>query len=244
MTPGRWFYLDVVSRRPVEVRLDRSIPAGHKSAVQRVLDRIRFPVIGLMHCLAPGWLPSRKILPFYLNRRGLVGEGAEIGVLRGVFSEHLLRYWRGRCLHCIDPWTYLGTLKYDEPKDAAGVPEREFHETCYRETIWRLKPFGGRAHILRATSREAAASFADGSLDFAFIDARHDYEAVKEDISLWYPKIRDGGILCGHDWSLDYGPPHYGVKKAVMEYVKACGCELLVSADQESWFTPVCRRDS
>lgn len=189
-------------------------------------------------------MPTRKVLPFYLNRRGLLGEGAEVGVHRGAFSEHLLRYWRGRRLHCIDPWAYLGTLEYNEPKDAAGVREREFHEACYREAVARLKPFGPRANILRATSREAAAAFPDRSLDFVFLDARHDYEAVKEDINLWHPKIRDGGVLCGHDWSLDYGPPHFGVKKAVLEYVNARAGEVFVSADQESWFMPVGRKDA
>ena len=33
-----------------------------------------------------------------------------------------------------------------------------------------------------------------------FIDARHSYDAVLEDLNAWWPKIRPGGILAGHDY--------------------------------------------
>jgi predicted O-methyltransferase YrrM len=52
-----------------------------------------------------------------------------------------------------------------------------------------------------------------GEFDFVFIDADHSYEAVKRDITLWRPKVKPGGWLCGHD--LD--KPHWGVRRAVEE---------------------------
>ena len=206
--------------------------------MQDCLDRLRYPLIGFFHRLYPRRIGTRKLLPFYLNHHHLLGEGAEIGVQRGAFSEHILRYWKGRCLHCVDPWGYLGPVDYSEPNEAASVRDREFHQACHDETVARLKPFGLRAKLHRTTSTEAAGKFADGSLDFAFIDARHDYESVKADIAAWHPKIRKNGLLSGHDWSLDYGPPYYGVKKAVTEFESRAGLKLLVSADLESWFIP------
>ncbi len=48
-------------------------------------------------------------------------------------------------------------------------------------------------------SRNAARIFKDGSCDLVFIDGDHSYEAAKRDIEMWLPKVKPGGILCGHD---------------------------------------------
>ena len=53
---------------------------------------------------------------------------------------------------------------------------------------------------IRATSLEAVSRFADGSLDWVFIDAFHEYDAVTADIVAWYPKIKPGGLISGHDY--------------------------------------------
>ena len=66
--------------------------------------------------------------------------------------------------------------------------------------------------ILRKTSLKAASRVPD-ELDLVFIDGAHSYENVKQDIALWLPKVRKGGILSGHDYSLE----HPGVLKAVDE---------------------------
>lgn len=64
---------------------------------------------------------------------------------------------------------------------------------------------------LQMTSVEASKRFADKSVDFVFLDGDHRYPFVKEDISVWLPKIRPGGCIAGHDY--DWRE----VKKAVDE---------------------------
>lgn len=64
------------------------------------------------------------------------------------------------------------------------------------------------------TSQEAAHEFNDQSLDMIFIDGDHSYEAVKQDIELWLPKLKTGGIIAFHD-SFGFGFP--GTRKAVHE---------------------------
>jgi len=44
-----------------------------------------------------------------------------------------------------------------------------------------------------------------------YIDAAHDYENVKKDILVWLPKVKQGGIIAGHDVIIG------GVKQAVVE---------------------------
>jgi Methyltransferase domain len=56
-------------------------------------------------------------------------------------------------------------------------------------------------HPLKMPSKAAAALFADGTLDFVFIDADHSVESVQADIAWWRPKIKSGGTLAGHDWN-------------------------------------------
>ena len=79
-----------------------------------------------------------------------------------------------------------------------------------------MKPVENYYKPIRSPSVEAASRFEDNTLDFVFIDASHEYEDVKNDINAWLPKVKNGGILAGHDYYLgdDYFP---GVKKAVDE---------------------------
>ena len=53
-------------------------------------------------------------------------------------------------------------------------------------------------------SETAASICRDGILDFVFIDADHQYESIKQDIELWLPKVKKGGILAGHDAEFYY----------------------------------------
>lgn len=163
---------------------------------------------------------TRDQLPELLNRRGLLGDGVEIGVKRGAYSGFLLDHWQGRRLISVDPWLEAPA---DEYVDRANVPQ-ERQERYFRETTERLARFGGRSEIWRTTSVEAAARVEDGSLDFVYVDARHDRESVLEDLEAWYPKLRPGGIFAGHDY-VDGSFPNgeFGVRGAVDEFFGRLG---------------------
>ena len=49
-------------------------------------------------------------------------------------------------------------------------------------------------------SIEAAKKLRKESLDFVYIDARHDYCAMMEDLEAYWPLVTPGGILAGHDY--------------------------------------------
>jgi len=187
-------------------------------------------------------LSTRDELPAVLNERALLGVAVEVGVQEGRFSAHFLSRWRGQRLTSIDPWR-----QQDETyEDVANVPQH-VHDLFHRRATARLAPFGGRSCIWRMTSEEAAANIAAGSLDFAYLDARHDYESVTLDLQSWFGKIRPGGILAGHDY-LDGRLPQgvFGVKTAVDEF---CGArELRVDTTQDdfpfvSWIVEIPSQD-
>ncbi len=68
---------------------------------------------------------------------------------------------------------------------------------------------------------KAAATFPREHFDFVYIDADHSYEAVKADIEAWWPKVRMGGVLAGHDYTKPHqvNQAHFGVIQAVDEFI-------------------------
>lgn len=74
-----------------------------------------------------------------------------------------------------------------------------------------MEPLEGHYKVAVGKSVDMARQFKNGSLDFVFIDAEHDYESVRDDISAWLPRVRPGGIIAGHD----YDPYFKGLIDAV-----------------------------
>lgn len=67
------------------------------------------------------------------------------------------------------------------------------------------------------TSLKAASLFLPEALDFCFIDADHSYESVMADLRAWWPKVKPGGTLAGHDYR-GSAPWLVGVTPAVHEF--------------------------
>lgn len=181
-------------------------------------------------------LASRHELPVLLERRGLRGLGFELGVRVGEFSGFLLDQWSGRLLVSVDPWSEAPAESY---VDVANVAQAR-HDELYAETRERLAPFGERSAIWRTTSTEAAERVLPASADFVYIDARHDYPSVLDDLGQWYDKVRPGGVLAGHDYVDGTFPEGvFGVKSAVDEFFGARGVRVsrtLLDAPWYSWF--------
>jgi len=91
-------------------------------------------------------------------------------------------------------------------------------DTIYDTFLENIKPvkqiLNDKIKIIRSYSVEASKQFEDQSLDFIFIDACHEYDCVIADLNAWFPKLKSGGWIAGHD----YYAGHYGVEKAVNEF--------------------------
>jgi hypothetical protein len=162
---------------------------------------------------------DRAEFPLLLNEWGLLERGVEVGVCRGEFSHNLLSYWPG-FLHLVDPWQK--TQGYEEDYD---------HTANYLATLDKLKEHEGRFMVHRKTSLEASHGFDQEALDFAYLDANHAYKAVLNDLEMWWPKVKVGGILAGDDYGIieeqwvdfGHGRVKFGVKKAVDEFAHDVG---------------------
>jgi predicted O-methyltransferase YrrM len=151
---------------------------------------------------------SRNQLPTLFQAYNRNGLGAEVGVEEGFFSSKIISTWKGH-LFCIDTWPDLGT-----------------YERCTK----RLQ--SARVSLIKAESLVAAEQFVDASFDWVYIDAAHDYLSIRADLAAWWPKIRAGGILSGHDYlNGDHAGIDFGVQTAVDEFVSQKGLSLHVTTD-------------
>ena len=92
-----------------------------------------------------------------------------------------------------------------------------------------------------AWSADAAKTVPDDSLDFVYLDARHDFNGVFEDLSVWWPKLKMGGILAGHDYCDGERPEgDFFVQTAVnwggTDHGRCCTCskQLVISCSRIS----------
>ncbi len=143
-------------------------------------------------------IAGRGDLGMLLTERGLLGNAAEIGVASGCYSREMLQ-WGMETVLMVDPWE--------------GIWEQD-----YQEAADNVREFGDRAIIRKTTSVEAAKDVADLSLDFCYIDADH-VAGIETDLAAWWPKLRRGGIIAGHD----YLNSVYDVNRAVTEFAATHG---------------------
>jgi len=136
----------------------------------------------------------------------------EVGTWKGksaaFMAVEILNSGKDIKFDCVDTW---------QGSDEEGHQRDEYviSNSLYEHFVENMKPVEGYYNPVRATSVDAAKLYEDGSLDFVFIDAAHDYESVKADIAAWAPKVRSDGFLAGHDFYPE--DPNIDVARAVFE---------------------------
>lgn len=109
-----------------------------------------------------------------------------------VFIEELSRV-RGARLICVDTWR--GSPNVSRHREI--VRDYDVFST-FRHNAESMGA-GDFVHPMLMPSQVAASLIRDHSLDLVFIDGDHSYACTRDDISGWLPKVRQGGILAGHD---------------------------------------------
>lgn len=118
--------------------------------------------------------------------------GAEIGTERGLYARQLMVSNPNLKLYCVDPYkAYRGYREHRSQKKLDGF---------YAEAQDRLAEFNHDVTFIREPSIVAANGFHDNSLDFVYIDGNHGLMWVVQDLHHWIPKVKSGGLICGHDF--------------------------------------------
>jgi len=152
------------------------------------------------------------VLHLLKNKKDIVA--AEIGVFRGKSTLAMLECWDVKKIYLIDPFCKEAA----DDSNKLDTVNKYLDEELYQETRSRVENHvrGSNAIWVREKSSLAACEIPDGELDFIFIDGAHDYESVLNDIQLYYPKVKSGGIIAGDDFTNRYNrPQNFGVVEAV-----------------------------
>lgn len=123
------------------------------------------------------------------------GTIVEVGCWKGKSSAFLvvesINAQKNIKVFCVDTW---------EGNDEIPINDSDMNnKTVFEKIMKNMSPVLGHFNIVRSPSIDAAKKFEDESLDVVFIDASHHYVDVMNDILSWWPKIKKGGILSGHD---------------------------------------------
>ena len=132
---------------------------------------------------------TRQDLARLFNEMGF-RSGAEIGVERGEYSEILLQSNPGLHLIMVDPWKTIPGYREHVSQEKLDAFRIEALDRTSKYDRW----------VIQEESAEASKYVSDGSLDFVYIDANHEFLHVAQDIALWEKKVRPGGIVAGHDF--------------------------------------------
>ena len=165
----------------------------------------------------PPALEVRGMVTFIskLNKVNLVG--VEIGVLYGIHADAMLRTLSIQKLYLVDPY-----ITYPEYLDITSP----FGWNAERHANTLFQPFQDKIVKLKKFSADAVSEIPN-ELDFVYIDGNHAYEYAKQDIELYWPKLKKGGVLGGHDY-YNQGKARE-VKKAVDEFIEKNKLELHTS---------------
>lgn len=164
---------------------------------------------------------KRRIDLYKLMKKDLVG--AEIGVAEGLFSRDILTGWPMKTLYSVDNWGQIDGQLGD------GGADQDWHDANYKSAKALLKPFGAKSKILRGMSKDMANKV-KGKLDFIYLDGDHSYKGVMGDLKAWYPKVKKGGIVAGHDYLCE----DYKVSEAVADFVHENCPDVVVNITPEN----------
>lgn len=180
---------------------------------------------------SPGW-PEFKMqmaafgLVSHLLEMGPEIKGIELGVCWGLNSYMLLE-------SCPNLVSLTGVDHFKSYMDWDRQIPQEEQDHNYTKLLYNMDLMGPRFALIRESTVNASIDIENESQDFVFIDADHSMKAVLNDLDHYWPKIKSGGIMSGHDSNL------FGVNFAVTSWAKHHGMDpssIETAANSAWWF--------
>lgn len=172
----------------------------------------------------------RELCAYITETHPQVERMAELGVWAGESTAIFIALLAPSTLIAVDAWRSMSGKhrKNNDWRDYESAELafrqrmrmiRERHlEGIGHDAPLSIYPPMWELEVCKADTVDAAARYADHTLDLVYIDAAHDYKSVRADILAWLPKLKRGGIMAGHDYDFSTAQSRgYGVIRAVHE---------------------------
>lgn len=167
---------------------------------------------------------NRPSLLTLKGRTNLVG--CEVGVSEGRNAHGILTELDIRKLYLIDCYKVF-TIK---TPGCETIQSEIDHAKA--KAYERLAPWMNKLAWLEKMSWDVTdKDISPGSLDFVYIDGGHSYDVVSDDMKMFYPKVKIGGLFAGHDYGNGTG-----VKQAVEDFCDMYGIKHLQTGEDTDWW--------
>lgn len=155
------------------------------------------------------WFNYQKLYSLMVEKFPSGSKFVEIGSWKGksaaFMAVEIINSKKNISFDCVDIWKIDNRyIKDDNPES----------NILYEIFINNTKSLSNVINPIRMDSIKASKTYEDNSIDFVYIDANHKYDYVKNDIEAWFPKVKKGGVIAGHDYDKNWP----GVIKAVDEF--------------------------
>jgi hypothetical protein len=156
---------------------------------------------------------GQYLRPAYKYIKNKLGEdliGVLIGAYNGKSANYVFSAIRMKKFFLIEPCSEYGDGTYDQMSWNLAFDNLQSTFSGVGDVV-----------IIKDKAENVCNDFENSTLDFVYIDGDHSYEHVLLDMNLWWPKVRNGGVMAGHDFNLKRVSPngyYEDVERAVREF--------------------------
>jgi len=137
---------------------------------------------------------------------------AEIGCYGGRFTWQILTYADPKKLYVIDPyWKKYGDIFWNNKETRA----------LFDRAIYRIQKSNklDRVSFIIDSDTNFLPDLKDNLFDWVYLDSTHVYEDTLLELDLIKNKIKTNGLMCGHDYMEKSTHRHFGVARAITEWL-------------------------
>ena len=161
----------------------------------------------------PGWFSYKELYDEVVDKSAFNATFVEVGTWLGKSTNYLATKIKEskKNINFTTIDTFKGTDDEELHQNIVGNYNGDIFYEFVDNTV--LSNNYGNFEIIKDSSKNASNQFANNSIDYIMIDAGHSYDALIEDLKVWYNKVKPGGIVSGDDYGV-FG----GVTQAADEF--------------------------